>query len=139
MGACSVRMATRTEKEMFESIRNNLRYFAGQYPTIRAFKDFYDCLQQPMTYAEFHAKFTTLSDLKVKVRSQDYPRFMEFDKLMIDYMYARRIAGDSITTMQKTIGPQHALLHMETRNPQLLEMRGLLQRLGEMTTVSKHT
>ena len=128
-----------TDLEMLESIRDNLRYFAGQYPDIGAFQTFYDYLQQPRTYAEFHAKFKTLSDLKVKVRSQDYPRFMEFDMLMINYMYARRNAGDSLTTIEKTVGPRHALLHMETRNSELLEMRGLLQRLGEMTTVSKHT
>jgi hypothetical protein len=132
-------MTTMTDLEMLESIRDNLRYFAGQYPDIGAFQTFYDYLQQPRTYAEFHAKFKTLSDLKVKVRSQDYPRFMEFDMLMINYMYARRNAGDSLTTIEKTVGPRHALLHVETRNPQLLEMRGLLQRLGEMTTVSKHT
>jgi len=132
-------MATRTEKEMFESIRDNLRYFADQYPEIGAFQAFYHALDQPMTYAEFHAKFKTLRDVEVKVGSQDYPTFMEFDMLMIDYMYARRNAGDSMTTMHKSIGPQNALLHVETRNPELLEMRGLLQRLGEMTTVSKHT
>ncbi len=128
-----------TEKEMFESIRNNLRYFAYAYPQIGAFKTFFYALDQPMTYAEFHEKFNTLRNVEVQVKSEDYSTFMEFDMLMINYMYARRNAGDSLTTMQKTIGPQHALLHMETRNPQLLEMRGLLQRLGEMTTVSKHT
>ncbi len=138
MGACSVRMATRTDKEMFELIRDNLRYFAYAYPEIGAFQAFYDCLKQRMTYAEFHEKFKTLRNLEVQVRSEDYGTFMEFDMLMINYMYARREAGDSLTTVQKTVGTQNALLHVETRNlnPQLLEMRGLLQRLGEM---SMHT
>lgn len=92
-----------------------------------------------MTYAEFHAKFKTLRNVEVQVKSEDYATFMEFDMLMIDYMYARRNAGDSMTTMQKTIGPQNALLHVGRYNSHLLEMRGLLQRLGEMTTMSMHT
>ena len=128
-----------TDKEMLEVIRNDLNYFAQKYPKIGAFQAFYDALDQPMTYAEFHAKFKTLRDLEVKVESQDYPRFMEFDMLMIDYMYARRKAGDSLKTTEKTVGPQNALLHVGRYNSHLLEMRGLLQRLGEMTTVSMHT
>jgi len=128
-----------TEKEMFESIRENLRYFAGHYPEIGAFQAFYDALDQPMTYAEFHAKFKTLRNVEVQVKSEDYATFMEFDMLMIDYMYARRKAGDSLQTTEKTVGPQNALLHVGRYNSHLLEMRGLLQRLGEMTTVSMHT
>lgn len=128
-----------TEKEMFESIRDNLRYFADAYPQIGAFKAFYHALDQRMTYAEFLAKFKTLRDVEVQVKSEDYGTFMEFDMLMINYMHARRNAGDTITTMHKTIGPQNALLYVGRYNSHLLEMRGLLQRLGEMTTVSMHT
>ncbi len=121
---------------MFDSIRNHLRYFTDAYPEIGAFKTFYHALDQRMTYAEFLAKFKTLRNVEVQVKSEDYGTFMEFDMEMINFMYARRNAGDSMTTMHKSIGPQNALLHMETRNPELLEMRGLLQRLGEMC---KHT
>jgi len=123
-----------TEKEMFDAIRDYLRYFAEAYEEIGAFKAFYHALDQRMTYADFHAKFKTLRNVEVQVKADDYGTFMEFDMLMIEFMYARRKAGDSLTTMHKSIGPQNALLHVETRNPQLLEMKGLLQRLGEMTT-----
>ncbi len=130
-----------TDKEMLQVIRNDLNYFAQRYPKIGAFQAFYDALDQPMTYAEFFEKFKTLRNVEVIVTKEDYNSFMYFDNMMIDYMNARRKAGDSANTTQKTVSLQNALLHVETRNlhPQLLEMRGLLQRLGEMTTVSKHT
>jgi len=128
-----------TDKEMLEVIRNDLNYFAQKYPEIGAFKTFYDALDQPMTYAEFDEKYKTLRDVEVRVEKKDYNDFMYFDNLMIDYMYARRKAGDTLQTTEKTIGRQNALLHVGRYNSHLLEMRGLLQRLGEMTTVPMHT
>jgi hypothetical protein len=133
-------MQTMTVDDMFTEIRISLRTFAVKYTDISAFQTFYDALSHPMTYKEFHDKYLTIIRLDVnEIKGQDLNPLAHLKALMRNYMYARSTAGDSLTTTQKTIGPQHALLHMETRNPQLLEMKGLLQRLGEMTTVSKHT
>ena len=129
-----------TDLEMLESIRDNLRYFAGQYPDIGAFQTFYDALSHPMTYKEFHDKYLTIIRLDVnEIKGQDLNPLANLKALMRDYMYVRRESGDSVNTTQKTIGPQNALLHVGRYNSHLLEMRGLLQRLGEMTTVSMHT
>jgi len=113
-----------TVDDIFTKIRISLGTFAVKYTGISAFQTFYDVLSHPMTYKEFHDKYLTIIRLDVnEIKGQDLNPLANLRALMRDYMYARRNAGDSLTTIQKTIGPQHALLHIETRNPELLAMR----------------
>ncbi len=128
-----------TVNEMFETIRIALGTFANKYTNIPDFRVFYDALSQGMTYSEFYKKYKTMNNLENIIQTIDVNNFMNLKDSMRNYMVERREAGDSMDTKQKTIGPQNALLHVGRYNSHLLEMRGLLQRLGEMTTVPMHT
>jgi hypothetical protein len=129
----------RTVDEMFEAIRISLESFANKYTNIPEFRAFYSALSQGMTYSEFYEKYKTMNNLENRIETIYVNTFMNLKDLMRKFMVERREAGDSINTTQKTIGPQNALLHVGRYNSHLLEMRGLLQRLGEMTTVSMYT
>ncbi len=128
-----------TVNEMLKEIRIELGKFANKYTNIPDFRVFYNALSQGMTYREFYEKYKTMNNLENRIETIDVNNFMNLKDSMRKFMVERREAGDGMDTKQKTIGPQNALLHAGRYNSHLLEMRGLLQRLGEMTTVSMHT
>ena len=106
-------------EDMFYQIEDSLSSFAKKYENIPVFRGFFDAMKIDMTYREFYDWYRKICALEDDgLTTADIRQIPKLKLLMINYMYARREAGDGLHITTKTADPQ-VVRKKEEETPQV--------------------